>query len=47
MQDSRRDTDVKNRVLDSGRNMYVIICETNCKSRFDALGRVLRAGALG
>ena len=28
-------------------NMYNIICETNCQSRFDAWYRVLRAGALG
>ena len=28
-------------------NMYIIICEIDCQSRFDAWGRVLRAGALG
>ena len=28
-------------------NMYVIICETNCQSRFDTWYRMLRAGALG
>ena len=28
-------------------NMYIIICETNHQSRFDAWYRVLRAGALG
>ena len=28
-------------------NMYIIICETDCQSRFDAWDRVLRAGALG
>ena len=28
-------------------NMYIIICETDCHSRFDAWDRVLRAGALG
>ena len=28
-------------------NMYIIICETNCQSRFDAWDRVLGAGALG
>ena len=59
MQDSKRDTDVKNRLLDfvgegeSGRiwentiEMCIIICETNRQSRFYAWGRVLRAGALG
>ena len=59
MRDSKRDTDVKNRLLDSGRrrgwydlrewhwNTYIIICEMNCQSRFDAWDRVLRAGALG
>ena len=26
--------------------MYIIICETDCQSRFNALDRVLRAGAL-
>jgi len=28
-------------------NMYIIICEIDHQSRFDAWGRVLRAGALG
>ena len=28
-------------------NMYIIICETDCQSRFHAWDRVLRAGALG
>ena len=28
-------------------NMYIIICETDCQSRFDVWDRVLRAGALG
>ena len=28
-------------------NMYIIICEMNCQSRFDAWDRVLGAGALG
>ena len=28
-------------------NMYIIICETNCQSRFDAWYRMLGAGALG
>ena len=26
--------------------MYIIICEIDCQSRFDAWDRVLRAGAL-
>ena len=59
MRDSKRDTDVKNSLLDSGRrrvwddlreqhwNMYIIICETDRQSRFDAWDRVLRAVALG
>ena len=59
MQDSRRDTDVKKRCVDSVRrwgwddmkeqhwNMYIIICETDHQSRFYAWDRVLRAGALG
>ena len=28
-------------------NMYIIVCVTNCQSRFYAWDRVLRAGALG
>ena len=28
-------------------NMYIIICEMNCQSRFNAWDRMLRAGALG
>ena len=28
-------------------NMYIIICETDRQSRFDAWGRAFRAGALG
>ena len=28
-------------------NMYIIICEMNCQSRFDARDRVLGASALG
>ena len=28
-------------------NMYIIICEIDCQSRFKAWDRVLRAGALG
>ena len=60
MQDSKRDTDVKNRLLDSSGkgeggmilrelhwNMYIIICEIDRQSRFDAWDRMLRAGALG
>ena len=59
MWDAKGDTDVKNRMLDSvgeGEcddlrewhwNMYIIVCEMDCQSRFDAWGRVLRASALG
>ena len=59
MQDSKRDTDVKNSLLDSvgegeagmiwenSIEMYITICETDRQSRFDAWDRVLRAGALG
>ena len=56
MQDSKRDTYVKNRLLDSvgqgkggmiWENSIEIICETDCQSRFDAWDRVLGAGALG
>ena len=41
MQDNKRDTDVKNRLLDSvgeGEvwNMYIIICEIDHLSKFDA-----------
>ena len=48
MRHSKRDTDVKNRLLDSVRECedgmisensfetYVIICEIDCQSRFDA-----------
>ena len=28
-------------------NMYIILCEIDCQSRFDAWDKVLRAGALG
>ena len=47
MQDSKRDTDVKNRLLDSGRrqgwddlreqhgNMYIAICEIDNQFNFD------------
>ena len=59
MQDSERDTDVKNSLLDSvgegeggviwegSVEVYISICEVDCQSRFDAWDRVLRAGALG
>ena len=59
MWDSKRDTDVKNRLLDSvgegeggmtwekSIDKYIIICEIDRQSRFDAWDRVLRAGALG
>ena len=52
MRDSKRDTDVKNRLLDSvgegegemiwensTETMYIIICEIDCQSRFDAWDR--------
>ena len=59
MWDNKRDTDVKNRLLDSvgeGKGgmiwensieTYIIICEIDRQSRFYAWYRVLRAGALG
>ena len=61
MQGPKRDTDVKNRLLDwlCGRrqgwgvlreqhwNMYIITCEMDRLSRFNAWDRVLGAGALG
>ena len=59
MQDSKRDRDVKNSLLDSvgegecgmiwegSVEVYISICEVDCQSRFDAWDRVLRAGALG
>ena len=57
MRESKRDTDVKNRVLDSvgegeGGMIWensietcIIICEIDHQSRFDAWDRVHRAGA--
>ena len=48
MRDSKRDTDVKNRLLDSvgegeggmisenSIETYIIICEIDCQSRFNA-----------
>jgi len=48
MRDSKRDTDVKNRLLDYTREgeggmirensieTYITICEIDCQSRFDA-----------
>ena len=59
MRDSKRDTDVQNSLLDSvgegesgmiwenGIETYIIICEMNRQSRFDAGYRKLGAGALG
>ena len=58
VQDSKRDTDVKNRLLDSvgeskGGMIWensiemCIICETDLQSRFDARDRVPRADTLG
>ena len=54
MRDSKRDTDVKNRLLDSvgeGEGGMIwensIICDIDRQTKFDAWDRVLRAGALG
>ena len=59
MRDSKRDTEIKNRLLDSvgdgeggmiwekHQNMYIIICETDNQSKLDAWNRALKAGALG
>ena len=55
MQDRKRDTDIKNRLLDSEkarvgwseRIALKHICEIDRQSKFDAWDRVLRAGALG
>ena len=59
MGDSKRDTDVKNSLLDSvgegeggmiwenGTETCIISYETNRQSRFDAGYRMLGAGALG
>ena len=53
MQDRKRDTDVRNRLLDSGRrqwwddqreqhrNMYITKCETDRQSRLDARDKCL------
>ena len=58
MRDSKRDTDVKNRLLDlvgEGKGGMIwensienmyIMCEIDGQSRFDAWDRVPRAGAL-
>ena len=59
MRDSKKDTDLKNRLLDSGRrrgwddlreqhwNMYIAICELDHQSKVDAWNRAPKAGALG
>ena len=59
MWDSKTDTDIKNRLLDSGRrqgwddlreqhwNFYIAICERNDQSKFNAWNRALKTGALG
>ena len=59
MWDSKRDTDIKNRLLDSvgegeGEMIWensietcILSCEIDRQSRFNAWDRVLRAGALG
>ena len=58
MQDFKRDTDIKNRLLDSvgeGEggmiweehwNMYITICEIDHQSKFNAWDRALKTGAL-
>jgi len=54
-EDSKRDTEVKNRLLDSvgeGKggmiwNMYITICEIDHQSKFNAWNRALKASALG
>ena len=59
MRDNKRDTDVKNRLLDSvgegeggmiwenSTERYIITCEIDDQSRFDAWDGALKAGALG
>ena len=59
MWDSKRDTDVKNRLFDSvggeagmiwensTETCMLIICESDHQSRFNAWDKMLRAGALG
>ena len=57
MQDRKRDTHVKSRLLDSvGEwddlreqhwNMYITICEIDDRSKFDAWNRALKASTLG
>ena len=59
MQDSKRDTDVKNRLLDSvgegkGGMIWensietcITMCEIDGQCKFDAWSRALKAGALG
>ena len=59
MRDSKRDTCIEQSFGLCGRgqgwddlgewhwNIYIIICETDHQSRFDACDRVLGAGALG
>ena len=55
MQDSKRDTDVKNRLLDyvgegKGGTIWknsITICKIDDQWKFDAWGRALKAGALG
>ena len=58
MQGSKRDTDIKNRLLDSGRrrgwddlreyhgDMYITMCEIDDQFKFDAWNRTLKASAL-
>ena len=55
MQDSKRDTDVKNRLLDSvgegeGRMIWengIETCRLSCKKQITSLGSILDTGCLG
>ena len=59
MWDSKRDTDINNRLLDSGKSqglddlreyhwdIYITICEIDDQSKFDAWNKPLKVGALG
>ena len=59
MQESNRDTDIKNSLLDSvgegkggmiwknSTETYIIVCEIDHQFKFDAWNRALKANALG
>ena len=59
MQDIKRDTNIKNRILDTvgegeggmisekSIETYITICEIDHQSKFDAWNRALKTGALG